>query len=230
MNCKYKLSPSKSTMYLRCSASLRHVLPFKETEVTKRGKLLHEIACKMLYNTKKEEIERTCLENKLNEYELNLIVSYVNYVQSVYSDSVKDGIVKYIVEDKTNVTIYGLNIYMVFDVAIICKKTATIIDLKTGRNDVDVEGNEQLLFYAFKVFSEFPEVETIKNVIFQKMHSKEVVLTRAEVENFFLNQFDQFFDIINDDLKYVPSEKGCKYCDYKDKCVAHSERVLKGKQ
>ena len=41
-------------------------------------------------------------------------------------------------------TIYGFDIHLIIDALLIGRDTASIIDLKTGRTEVDEEDNEQL--------------------------------------------------------------------------------------
>ena len=79
----YKLSPSKAHRFLNCTASLMHDKPFVENAATIRGKLLHEFAEKRLRNEDTREFE---INNKINDYEIFIVESYVNSIWREYNE------------------------------------------------------------------------------------------------------------------------------------------------
>ena len=219
----YKLSPSKAHRYLRCTKSLEYDTEFVETPWTIRGSILHEFGERKLLEKETHLFE---IENNFSDYEKFLINSYVQAVMSEYNLIQADSLH---VEEKEPIEIYGNKINLIIDALVLGKKIASIIDLKTGNNDISPKENEQLLFYAYSVLMKHPQVETFRLSIFQKGKLKTEVVTREQVYDFFIDKFEIFDAISRNELTYNPSEKACKYCAFKDKCVARANWIIGGK-
>jgi hypothetical protein len=219
----YKLSPSKAHRYLNCTKSLEFDVDFVETPVTLRGSVLHKLAEMSLRN---QETMEYIAEHKINEYELYLINEYVRAVWNE-TERLKGEL---IIEEKKPIIIFNNKINLIVDALIIGKKEASIVDLKTGNADVDVEENEQLYFYAYMVATQFDNIETFYINIFQKGIMKTFVVSKNQVFDFFLEKEHVFLKIEKNELEYNPSDKACKYCAIKDKCMARAKWIIGGKK
>ena len=220
----YKLSPSKAHRFLNCTKSLEFDIPFTETPQTIRGNILHKLGEKMLRN---EEILDYIGEHKINEYEIFLLNGYV---QSIWEEQKRYTKPKIIIEEKKPIIIYNNNVNLVVDCLILGDKEASIIDLKTGNGEVEIEDNEQLYFYAYMVATTYPQIENFNLNIFQKGKLKTIVLTKTEVFDFFIEKQDIFEKINNKQLEYNPSDKACKFCSVKDTCLARARWIVGGKK
>lgn len=219
----FKLSPSKAHRFLNCTKSLLYDTAFVETPSTIRGNILHKFAEMTLKN---EDTREFIVENNIDQYEMFLISSYANEVWREYDQIFA---YKMIIEEKHEIEIYGFKINLVIDCLLLGRDTASIIDLKSGFADVDPEENEQLLFYGYDTATKHPEIENYNLSIFQKGKMKTVKLTRGEIFDFFIDKYDVFEKIRKNELTYNPSEKACKYCGNKDKCIPRAEKIIWGK-
>lgn len=220
----YKLSPSKAHRYLNCTKSLEFDTEFVETPWTIRGNILHKYA-EMLIN--EEDTSDFVKENNFSDYEEFLISSYINAVRTEYE---LIQAYKLQVEQRKSIKIYDNDINLVIDTLILSRNTASIIDLKTGNNDIEVFDNEQLMFYAYAICLEYPKIKYFRLSIFQKGKLKSFVTSRSEVFDYFISKYEVFEKIKEDKLEYNPSEKACKYCGHRDQCVARAEWILGGKK
>jgi hypothetical protein len=221
----YKLSPSKAHRYLRCTKSLAFDKEFTESPFTVRGSLLHEYA-EMLINNE-DNVETFRKTHEISEYEDFLINAYVDAVLQEKQDL---GAKEVFVEQRRTVKLYDFEINMVLDTLIIGRTEASILDLKTGNNDIDPVNNEQLFFYAYSIMNEYPRVKKLRLSIFQKGRKKTTTVTKDEVLDFFMEKHEKFQEIKEDKLTYNPSEKACKYCANKDNCRARAEWIIGGKK
>jgi hypothetical protein len=219
----YKLSPSKAHRFLNCTKSLEFDVDFIETPVTMRGSILHTLAEMSLRN---QETMEYIAEHKINEYELYLINEYTRAVWNE-TERIKGEL---IIEKKKPIIIFNNNINLIVDALIIGETEASIIDLKTGNADVDVEDNEQLYFYAYMVATQYNNIETFYLNIFQKGILKTYVVTKNQVFDFFLEKEHVFLKIEKNELEYNPSDKACKFCSIKDKCMARAKWIIGGKK
>lgn len=219
----YKLSPSKAHRYLNCTKSLEFDTDFIETPSTIRGSILHKLAEMMLMN---QDTLEYIGENKINEYELYLINEYVKCVWRE-SERLNGEIV---IEQKKPIIIYNNDINLIIDALIVSETEASIVDLKTGNADVEVEENEQLYFYAYMVATQYDKIETFYLNIFQKGSLRTFVVSRADVFDFFIEKEEVFLKIAKNELEYNPSDKACKFCPIKDKCLARAKWIIGGKK
>jgi CRISPR/Cas system-associated exonuclease Cas4 (RecB family) len=225
----YKLSPSKAHRFLNCTKSLEFDVPFVETPQTVRGQILHELAQLMLNNKESQDFIK---ENKINEYELYLIDGYVNQCWNEYHyvSARTKGLPIIQVEQKKPIAIYNNQINLIVDCLIIGDKIASIVDLKSGNGDIEVEDNEQLYFYAYMVASDYKDIEVFRLNIYQKGKLKTIEIVRKEVLDFFIDKYEVFDNINKRKLEYNPSDKACKFCPIKDTCIARAKWIIGGKK
>jgi hypothetical protein len=219
----YKLSPSKAHRYLNCTKSLEFDVDFIETPLTVRGSILHTLAEMSLKN---QDTMDYIAEHKINEYEMYLINEYTRAVWNEH-ERIKGELV---IEKKKPIIIFNNKINLIVDALIVGKNEASIIDLKTGNADVEVEENEQLYFYAYMVATQYENIETIYINIFQKGVMKTFVVSKEQVFDFFLEKEHVFIKIEKNQLEYNPSDKACKFCPIKDRCLARAKWIIGGKK
>lgn len=219
----YKLSPSKAHRYLQCTKSLEFDTEFVETPFTVRGSMLHNLAEMIIKN---EDTEQFIRDNSINDYEHSLVS---NYVECVFKEKQDLNAKEILVEQKKSITLYDNTINLIMDALVLADTTASILDLKTGNNDIDAVDNEQLLFYAYATIQEYPHINNIRLSIFQKNRLKTYEVSKDEVLDFFMDKFEIFAAIKRNELKYNPSDKACKYCAIKDSCKARAKWIIGGK-
>jgi len=204
--------------------SLKFDEEFVETPTTIRGNQLHELAEMRLLGKDTKEFET---QHAFNSYELFLIDSYVRAVKFEFEYT---NAKKMVVEEKRNITIYDNSINLIVDVLLIGKKTASVIDLKTGNIEVDVLDNEQLYFYAYMAIIKNPNISKLRLSIFQKGKMKTFETTQSDVLNFFFEKEEVFRAINEDKLYYAPSDKACKFCGARETCMARAKWIIEGKK
>ena len=223
MGSIYKLSPSKAHRYLECPQSLEYDLPFIETPATIRGNNLHTWAEKRLRVNNEQYFTDFADEHEFNDYERFLIDGYV---KAVLEEKFSINAHRMIVEQKENINIYDNSINLIVDTLLLARNSASIIDLKTGNVDVDVEDNEQLYFYGYMVVMKHKNIKRVRLSIFQKGRMKTIEATRDEILNFFIDKQDVFEAISKNELYYNPSDKACRFCAHKDKCLARAKWII----
>jgi hypothetical protein len=173
------------------------------------------------------EIETFIKEHKITDYEHYLVSGYVD---AVWEEKQLIDAKEMIVEEKRNITLYDNSINLIIDTLLIGKDTVSIIDLKTGNNDIDPDDNEQLMFYAYSIVNDYIHIKNFRLSIFQKGKLKTTVVSLDEVLDFFMSKFLVFQKINKNELEYNPSDKACKFCAIKDTCRARAEWIIGGKK
>jgi len=216
----YKLSPSKAHRYLNCTKSLEFDTEFVSSPWTIRGNILHEYG-----EMKIKELDTRIFEeeHQFNDYEEFLINAYVSAVWNEYNLIMAKSIH---VEEKEPMTIFGHTFNFLIDVLILAETIASVIDLKSGNGDVSPEDNEQLLLYGYSQLIKFPKIELLRLSIFQKGKMKTEEYTRDEVFDYFISKYEVYEAIEKNELTYNPSEKACKFCGNKEKCMARAKWIL----
>jgi RecB family exonuclease len=244
----YKLSPSSSSRFLTCSASLKHNQGFSENETTLKGSLQHEVAYLMLdeyfnendnqekiaflkdYNNWFESKERK--EIKVHwekDYELT-VQNYVNYVKTLFMQFKPKQV---LLEYKIKMSFYGNEVNGTADCVMILENNDIIIvDLKTGRSKVEVEDNSQMLMYAYGVAQDiFRKTNKLAQKVIISIHQNLIHNTKAisydmkDLIEWFVSKSVVMEEINSDKLVYRPSKIACRFCQHKFKC---NERIKKG--
>lgn len=240
---KIKLqSLSASARWLSCTASLLfNNEPFTETKTTLMGSLGHKIAELMLKEyffgeNNAAELHALRHEPYYNE-EGNIKVQcthklwtiaqdYVQYVKTVARQFNHDE-KKIFIEKKINLKFYGHEKNGFADFVLITPELIFIIDLKTGRNEVDADENSQMLLYAIGLIQEFGVrqriITAISQPLIKKTHAYEY--TKEQIILWYKKNSQAMREINENKLVYRPSEKACKYCDNRNFC---NERIKQG--
>ena len=233
-------SISASERWLQCTQSLEYNQTFSASEASVYGSLIHEVCSLRLDEifNQKDNSERIKFLKENTYHDKNdpsitanwnagaekIYKSYIDYALSLYN---KHKPHKVLLEEKVDVMWYGYSKYGYIDLVMFCKNGVIIVDLKTGWNKVDVINNSQMLMYLLGLVQKYPELvesqsyigeisicqPTVDNIVSQS-------ITTYNLSTFYKNKSDKMQEIITGDLQYDPSEKACKYCDYRASCNA----------
>lgn len=248
MPSKYKLRPSSAERFLTCTASLPHNLGFDENQYTLLGQLQHKVAQLRLdqyFNEKNHEKEIEKLTDPNNEYtsrnnpELKVkwnnqceetVDNYITYIKRL-EKQYKPKLV--FIEYFIKMQFFGNQVNGVVDCAFVLPDNSIIIvDLKTGRNRVDAEENAQMLMYGYGMLQDMYKKtsKVAKKVIISIAQGlinnvEAVEYSMEQLQNWYIKQAHAMKEINTNNLKFRPSPKACKFCQYKDNCAA---RIKKG--
>ena len=221
-----KLSPSSSSRWLTCTASVRACEAYenKTNEYAEWGTLAHEVGECLLLNKP--------IPPDATPEHIECATEYADYVHSLMS---KHSVL--IVEETFDLGFIMPNQFGTSDATVLTDRHLHIVDLKTGHNIVDAENNTQLMLYALGALN---DLETIYDIDEITLH---IVQTRANhISSWTLSVSDllifgqvvaiQAQKILNNkDTEFNPNAKACKYCPHQYKCEAlklHVEGVIKG--
>lgn len=238
-------SISASSRWLQCTKSLEYNKDFKSNVFTLKGNLIHEVSALRLREiffkeNHQEAIERLKTSIYVDEKDSNLKTEWTNECEKT-----SDGYINYAlrlyqqfnphtieIEKKINVRWYGYEKFGYIDLLMISNDYTIIVDLKTGRGEVETQENSQMLIYTLGQIQETnnkkemflgnyitaicqPLINNIKAVEYSKKH----------IVFFYRSFANKMEEIISGNLQYSPSPVACKYCDYRNKCA---ERMRQG--
>lgn len=243
---KYKLRPSSSGRFLKCTASVQFAeKPFEENVNNLKGNLQHEVASlrlEQIYKNKEnaEEIQ------KLMDYD-NIyygknpkikvkwdsgcdfsVDSYISLVKKIYSQYNAKEIY---IEESIDLNFYGNQIKGKIDCAILTDEYLFVIDLKTGRMKVEVNDDPQILMYALGLLQKLNKENNLPQKIVigisqAVINNTELIeYSLKDIRDWYAKQSQAMWEINNNELKYRPDSKICKYCVNNSKC---NERIRQG--
>lgn len=246
---KYKLSPSLSPRFLQCTKSLDYVEQFSENKYTLKGSLIHEVAGLMLeeyfygYDNSEKLNELTDENNiyvgrnphnvKLNVYwdkeASETVLNYIAYIKALAEKYPPKTVY---IEHKIKMVFYDNEMYGTLDFAILTHDNLLIVvDLKTGRNKVDIDDNSQMLLYAYGLMKELEKeniyiddfiIAVSQSIIYNVkalQYTRKLLCAWHDKQAFKMEEINSGF------LEYDPSPIACKYCPFRERCVT---RINKG--
>ena len=112
-------------------------------------------------------------------------------------------------------------------------KTLYVLDLKTGRIEVDAYKNPQLSIYAIAAYDElkkFNEIENVKLGVMQPKYRKFVNWWETSIEELehVREQIDRVVREIDQPMftpRFAPEQKTCQWCMHKANCVARKAEL-----
>lgn len=238
---QYKLSPSSSSRFLTCSASLKHNTGFSENETTLKGSLQHEVAYLILdeyfnetdnkeriafltdYNNWYESKERKEIKVRWEKEFQKTVDNYVDYVKALFIQFKPK---KVLLEYKIKMKFHGNDINGTADcVMFLDNDDIIIIDLKTGRSKVETEENSQMLMYAYGIAQDtFRKSNTLPSRVIISINQSLINNTVAmsydfrDVVDWYIKKGSVMEEINSGNLVYRPSKIACRFCQYKQKC------------
>lgn len=225
-----KLSLSASGMWSTCTASLKHQKDSTNIYAA-RGTCAHALGALKL--TKPEtDIEKYLGKTKkvdgfdieIDEDMISDVAGYVDCV-NFFAEGGGKIYVEHLV--KLNSDMWGTA-----DAVIVHPSRVTVVDLKTGRIDVPIHDNTQLILYmlaALKTFGLDKDKYEKEVVIYQP--PSYVPMKSVELSNDYLKAFvndvltPAYKEIKSGNTQYRPSEKACEWCGFNG-CAARAESMF----
>ncbi len=222
-----KLSPSSSSRWLSCTASVKACEKYERTTNAQAewGTDVHDIGEKMLKNEK-----WTCSDVE----KVECAQEYVHYCKELITPNSEQFIeVEYSLEF-IQPEMFGTGDFATFDKD---KNHLDIVDLKTGHNLVEAEENTQLMLYALgcinelDIFGYYPETVTLHIVQTRANHTSSWTTSMKKLDDFRHFVTKQAVNIQLGKTEFSPSDKACKWCPHQGECTAlkeHVETIVKG--
>lgn len=238
------LSPSSAKRWLTCTVSLRlaEKFPNKPSSAAEEGTLGHELGeyylRKMLGEEgTKERLKRIQGSELYQKYFSKGLETYAkDYAAFCVEEFTALGKkAKYFIETRVSMENYAKECFGTLDFSAVNSKRLKIIDLKTGRGEVDAEENFQLFLYALgmdNVLCDNYAYEEIELIIFQPSLGavSRSVITRDEL-------LDWAEDFLRPNAKYAYAGGGqykagdhCKFCPAASGCrhlATHNLKLAK---
>ena len=236
---KLEFTASESDRALLCTKSIDYKKPFNDSPITLEGNLIHKI-CELEL---KQIIEKKDYSKEINELKTNQYCSNKNKDMCVYYNHTYDKIIndyvntiiqvykeykgkEIFIELRDSILFYDRYANGVIDCLIVGEDYLMILDLKTGRVKVDSADSNQLKMYALSQIQKYAkEKRTFKKIyvgIIQPLiYNKTIVeYSVSDIAIWYSNQRKKMLEIIHNKKEFAPSQKACKYCDYKLECNA----------
>ena len=234
-----RLSPSASHIWLTCSGAIPLIerLNLKDSGSSiyaDRGTAMHTVMELCLTEGKRpKDFVGLKLEPSPGVFitidiEMAQIVDHaVKYVRSIESEG---DVYVLFCEEKVEVS-HEHGIFGTVDVIVVHDGMLEIVDLKTGRTEVEAVKNTQLMLYAIGAYKEFGaplgidqfRVTIVQPLVYSEPQSydfdlKELLAFEAEVEVAILRTQTH-------KDTFVPSEKACRWCRARHVCPAQVQMV-----
>lgn len=233
-----KLSPSSSSRWLTCTASVKMSEQYENTTNTAAewGTNVHFIGEQLLkgksINVGDELQERGNKSFIVDKEMLDCAEQYVDYVRSF----MVNGYDELLIEEQFDLSFIAKGQFGTSDASLLVGSHLHIFDLKTGRNIVTAEENTQLMLYALgaiydlETFGYNIEKITLHIVQTRVNHIDSWETTYRHLVDFEKRAIDSATKILNDDTEFNPDKKACMWCPHKANCEAlknHVEEVVK---
>lgn len=221
-----KLSPSSASRWTICTGSvaLEALYPNTSNKYADEGSAAHELAAICLlqdedpgsYAHLESSFPNIIYDPGMIEY----VRGYINFVKHLAKDK------SLWIEEKLEFSSFidTPKSFGTSDAVIIDGKNITIVDLKYGKGiKVDAFKNKQLMLYALGGLQEFPHTEQFKLIIYQPRidhHMSEWDCSREELLEFAEHAKKAAHAINTNNVKFVPTKEGCRFCRAKKDCIA----------
>ena len=231
-----KLSPSSSSRWLQCPASLTYDADDKGNEMANRGTAIHQIG-EGLLNGEEFQVKQT-IKVDLGDSNQYFVIdddmlleaqNYANYCND-YNGSMS-------VEKRVDLTMLYPDTFGHVDCVVFDSLTnhLHIIDLKTGRVPVSANENTQLMLYAYGILVEleddFEIVDTITLHIVQdneKCHNTNSwTLSSGDLRRWIDDVVKPAISLVDSDNPiYKPSDSACLWCPGRTQCKALNDMII----
>lgn len=232
-----RLSPSSSHRWLVCGASVSACDGYKNTtnDAAEWGTNVHhlgELLLKGYTLSVGSEIQED--NNKPFVVDAEMLETAEDYADYVRSFMDKKSVL--MVEEKFDLSFISPDQFGTSDATVLNGTHLHVFDLKTGRGIVSADNNSQLMLYALGAIHELEDIYDIEDVT---LH---IVQTRAKHLDHFDTTYDELMKfqkvakakakaILDGDVEFNPTSKGCQWCDHKVNCEAlnaHVTEVITG--
>jgi hypothetical protein len=219
-------SASKAEQWMNCPASLQVTMNGKKSTSSffaEEGTAAHELGEKCLVNNLPTSAAAGTIIYKDFIVDDDMVINvqkYVDYVNALTNEG--DTV---LVESKLDYTEYVPGGFGTADAIVIQKDALHVIDLKYGKGEkVDAANNKQMQLYAIGALEITAMLGiTIKRVFMHIVqprigHYDEWSRTPKQLHMFGKKATRASTAALKPDPKFGPSEKGCRWCGFADKC------------
>lgn len=225
-----KLSPSSSSRWLQCTASVEAGAAYanKSNSASEWGTCVHYMG-EQLINDVTIKVGDELVEQGINftvdKEMLDCAEEYADYCRTLMT---KDSVV--LVEEKFDLSFIAPDTFGTSDFSVLNGTHLDIVDLKTGHGIVYAENNSQLMLYALGAIHELEDIYDIETVTLHIMQSRANHIDTWEVHVQDLEKFEEYAKaqaeaIRSGETEFNPSKKACQWCPHQVNCVALKEHV-----
>lgn len=233
-----KYSASSAHRWMRCAGSIREAErapPEIESEYAKDGTDAHTLLTFCLENGYRDAVEGAIMTDGLHDKDrtdaVQIGLDYAFNLLDAYEDA------ELIIERQVNFpsTVAPNDAYGFIDIGILIRslKILYVIDYKHGIGEpVEVEDNEQCMYYGEALCNEVQDIETAVLVVIQprcphwKGVIRERVITRDELEQFVYAVDEAILKTQDPNAPLVPGKKQCRWCPARLTCPAVEAQAL----
>lgn len=230
---------SSSERWMNCTKSVSFIANLKAS-----GKIREqEESIYAAEGTIAHELCEFCLEEKVDpismigkEFQGHLVDHEMAEAVEVYVDFIKENHkegMDLLLEEKFVLDHIDSELYGSGDATIVEPfGKVMVVDFKYGKGiAVEAENNPQLLYYALGATKGFEDFEEVELVIVQPRADKTRPIKRWTVPKGRLEEFAKELKVKldetrSDNAKFMPTDKGCKFCDAKAHCPALKEQAM----
>ena len=232
-----RLSPSSSSRWLQCTASVKATENYPSTtnSAAEWGTNAHFIG-EQLLNGREIKVGEMLTEGDRNPFRvdeelLQCSTEYAEYVQSFIK---KDSVV--IIEEQYDLSCISPDQFGTSDATVLDGTHLHIFDLKSGRGIVMAKMNTQMMLYAIGAVEELGDIYDIHTVTLHIVQTRAGHIDSWDLDIADLMSFKTFAQtqakrILDDNVSFDPSEKACQWCDHKVHCETlktHVDSVITG--
>lgn len=240
-----RLSPSASSRWLRCPASVKFIesldLTSKFNSSAKRGTMIHHIAEEILKGNSFEKGQSvhyggaSVIEGYADSDMIDEANFYVEYIRNICNKDKNSEIQIEAIIDLSDIYPVKQEIMHGYsDAVIIENSNLHIVDLKTGANIVEAENNSQLMLYAYGSYLEHSVFNEIDNIVLHIVqNNKSTGGDRTNSWSITPEDLIKWIEdvvkpasrcaLVDDDDNFVVGEVQCKWCP----AVAYCEEANK---
>ena len=233
-----RLSPSSSSRWLTCTASVAACDNYKNTSNSASlwGTNVHFLG-EQLLKDKNIVVGHRLQEDDDSEWftvddeMLEVATDYANYVRSFID---KKSIV--LIEEQYDLSCISPNQFGTSDATVLNDTHLHVFDLKTGHNIVYADNNSQMQLYAIGAIEELEDLYDIETITLHIVQTRANHISTWELSYDELMKFKAFAQkqakaIISGKTTFNPTTKGCQWCPHQTNCDAlraHVEETITG--
>jgi len=231
-----RLSPSSSSRWLNCTASVKAIEKYENTSNSASiwGTNVHYLGEQLLkgvFIDVGQEHEEQGVKFIVDFEMLECAVEYCDYVNSFID---KNSVV--LIEEQFNLGFISEGQFGTSDATVLNGNHLHVMDLKTGHGIVMAENNTQLMLYALGAVHELDTIYDIETIT---LHIVQTRIGHIDTWELSIDDLMTFQDvaksvsssIVSGNTTFNPSEKACAWCQHKVNCEAlhnHVNDVVKG--
>lgn len=228
-----KFSASNSHRWLQCPASIQVCQNYtnKSSQYAQEGTAMHLLAetCLTEERMASDYLGDIFEGIKMSEEHIDIVQEYLDYIAEIRNDLYE---LSFMIETRVQYTNWIPKGFGTIDAAVVTEDEIHIIDLKTGRQQVNAENNTQAMLYALGLYQElgYPErLDSFAIHIVQPRlnHFDSWVIDIEALLSFAEEARLKAINALSEHPDFGPSEKACQWCPASHDCIAAAHHHLK---